>query len=214
MRHYRIRSAAFGGLRTITVILPEEYSRTRTRYPVLYLHDGSADWTKRGKYSGGASFITVLPEPQDRTAEYKLSRAHLEFVTRELVPWADRTLRTLARADARAVHGVSLGGLTAVWLGLKHPRIFGAAGGQGGAYWYWKQRIVRAVEKSRPVATRFFLTCGALDGNLPDNRDLFAAMRDGGFDCTYREVPGRHSWACWRRSLPPMLEDYFGPSQR
>jgi len=221
IRTSRLRSRHFGDERRVSVLLPPSYATTRRRYPVLYLHDGTRDWLGRGRLRSliaGAwereelrEFLIVLPEPEERTKEYKLSKAHLDFVSRELVPWTDAHYRTRPRPDARAVHGVSLGGLVAIWLGLKHPGLFGAAGGQGGAYWYSRQRVVREVLRMRNAPpTRFFLACGIHDGNLPDNRDLAQALEIRQMTFRYEEVSGRHSWTCWTRTLPDALAYYFG----
>jgi len=73
--------------------------RVAARYPVLYLHDGSADWFKRGRLLNILDTYELpeiadrSPEPINRTREYKLSQAHMSFVAHELVPWADATLR-------------------------------------------------------------------------------------------------------------------------
>lgn len=216
VRHYHLKSAQFGTERRIAVVLPDSYRRKRRRYPVLYLHDGSNDWLHRGKLldlleegTDLPEFIAVLPEPADRTREYKLSRRHLAFITEEMVPWADATLRTRPEALYRAVHGVSLGGLVAVALGLRCPHIFSAAGGQGGAYWYWKRCIVREASRTVFCPTRFHISCGRGDGNLYDNRALALALENAGVEHAYEEVPGRHSWACWRRTLPGALRYYF-----
>lgn len=216
VRRFSIHSRHFGAQRWITVLVPESYGRHRRRYPTLYLHDGSHDWFYRGRLldvlesADIPEILVVLPEPVDRTREYKLSRAHIGFMTEEIVPWADATLRTRVRREARAVHGVSLGGLSAVWLGLRNPELFASAGGQGGAFWYWKGRVVREAEHSAGSMTRFFILCSRQDGNIHDNRALHEAMTRSGIEHAYKEVPGRHSWACWRRTMAAALTYYFG----
>jgi enterochelin esterase-like enzyme len=154
-------------------------------------------------------FIIVLPEPVRRTEEYRPGSAHHSFLVNEVVPWIDEEFRTRARPSGRAVHGVSLGGLMAVWIGLNESGTFGAAGGQGGSFWYGRSRIVREVRQSAAVSTRFFVLCGRSDGNLIYNRALAAAMRESELRCHYSEVAGRHSWACWSRTLPDALRYYF-----
>jgi enterochelin esterase-like enzyme len=219
-QHYQLYSRYFQEERDITVLLPPDYAGTRRRFPVLYLHDGSSDWTHRGRIHGvlqklydedGLQMLVVMPEPRERTREYKLSSAHVHHMIHEVVPWVDESLRARAGPRNRAVHGVSLGGLMSVWLGYKYPSVFGAAGGQGGAYWYWQQRLMRHVSRDGAVRTRFFLACGDKDGNVEDNRALVHAMEEAGMHCRYEEVPGKHSWTCWRRTLPDALRYYFKP---
>lgn len=217
---YRIQSHQFGEERAVTVVLPEAYDGGRRRYPVLYLHDGSNDWLNRGRLLtvletvDVPEMIVVLPEPVNRTQEYKLSRAHVRFLTQEIIPWTDATFRTRAHRASRAVHGVSLGGLVSVSLGLHRPELFAAAGAQGGAFWYWKGRIIREFEHAHRLSTRFYISCGRLDGNLNDNRALHEAMRRAAVKHTYDEVSGRHSWACWHRNLAKALVYYFGRRRR
>lgn len=215
LRSAIIESSAFESPRRISILLPDGYRGSRRRFPVLYLHDGSADWLERGDLLGAVReaaappFIVVLPEPVDRTREYKLSRAHRRFMFEEVVPWTDAHLRTQASPDRRAVHGVSLGGLMAVALGLWRPDLFGAAGAQGGAFWYWNRRLVREVAKRATCATRFHLACGRSDGNLEDNRALHLALKAAGIVHAYEEGRGRHAWSTWRRTLPRVLRWYF-----
>jgi enterochelin esterase-like enzyme len=222
IQYYELPSLVFDHVRRFTVLLPPSYSHSRRRYPTLYLHDGSEDWLEKGRLlstlrrnsaeAGFPEFVVVLPEPEERTREYKLNRNHLRYIVEELVPCIDTQFRTLRRPDRRIVHGVSLGGLVSVWLGLKHPELFGAAGGQGGAYWCNQRRIIREVRRMEPVQTRFFLSCGELDGNLSDNRALAQALRSKSIECHYEEVRGQHSWACWARNFATALHYYFNHS--
>ena len=213
--HFQVPSRAFGDLRDVTVLVPDDYRKRRRRYPVLYLHDGAADWLGRGGLCSAIEsaacppFLTVMPAPVNRTREYKLDERHLRFMTEDLVPWVDAHLRTRRDAAHRAVHGVSLGGLCAVALGLRHPEVFGAAGGQGGAFWYARRRIVREARSSAGCTTRFHLVCGRLDGNLDDNRALRDALTEAGIIHVYEEGRGKHSWPFWHRTLPSALQTYF-----
>jgi len=46
---------------------------------------------------------------------------YAQFLITEVKPFIDRTYRTLPDRDHTAVAGASLGGLSSLYLGLKHP---------------------------------------------------------------------------------------------
>jgi enterochelin esterase-like enzyme len=54
-------------------------------------------------------------------------------IVKELIPHVDQTYRTVARREARAVEGFSMGGYGAAHLGFKHPDLFGLVSVMSGA---------------------------------------------------------------------------------
>jgi len=54
-------------------------------------------------------------------------------VIKELIPYIDKTYRTIARRESRAVEGYSMGGYGAAHLGFKYPELFGIVGIMAGA---------------------------------------------------------------------------------
>ena len=54
------------------------------------------------------------------------------FVSSELVKYIDRNYKTIADRKGRAITGLSMGGHGAMWLGIRHKDVFGAAGSTSG----------------------------------------------------------------------------------
>ena len=52
------------------------------------------------------------------------------------------------------------------------------------------------------------MSCGALEENAANNRDMAAALRRAGHDVTLREVPDLHNYTAWRDAPRP------GPHRR
>src|SRR5207249_1888463 len=83
-----------------------------------------------------APFIIVLPQgDQEYWVDHVIDArtgANGEkwgtYTAKEVVPLIDARFRTLARADARAVGGLSMGGHGAMQLALNFPGIWGAIG--------------------------------------------------------------------------------------
>jgi len=54
------------------------------------------------------------------------------YITKDLIGWADKTYRTVATRDARAIAGLSMGGYGALMLGMRHPDLFAASASHSG----------------------------------------------------------------------------------
>ena len=57
---------------------------------------------------------------------------YADYLTRELVPFVDRELRTLASRDHRGCFGKSSGGYGAIVHGMKYPQVWGAIANHSG----------------------------------------------------------------------------------
>lgn len=128
-----------------TALLPAGYTRTRRRYPVLYLLHGAGGhedyYLTQPKTPGfleslGGDVIVVMPDGGFLGMYANWSgEPDLQFETahvRALVPHIDSTYRTRARRSQRAVAGISMGGLGALGYAARHPALFGAAGSFSG----------------------------------------------------------------------------------
>jgi putative tributyrin esterase len=131
------------------VALPPGYASTAPRrYPVLYylhgLFENEHSWVNRGGeeilenlLSAGkvGPFIVVLPNG-GRTFyvnSFDGQVRYEDFFIQELVPWVDRSYRTLADRRARGIAGDSMGGYGALHLSMRHPDIFASASAQSAA---------------------------------------------------------------------------------
>ena len=146
-------------VRKLHVWLPPQYNRSRNkRFPVLYDlvgYTGSGlshtAWKNFGEnvQERAARLIharrmspAILVFPDCFTAlggnQYINSSAignYADYLTREIIPFIDGELRTLASRDARGCFGKSSGGYGAIVHGMKYPKYWGAiADHSGDAY--------------------------------------------------------------------------------
>jgi enterochelin esterase-like enzyme len=146
-------------VRKLHVWLPPQYNKSRNkRFPVLYDlvgYTGSGlshtAWKNFGEnvQERAARLIharrmspAILVFPDCFTAlggnQYINSSAignYADYLTREIIPFVDGELRTLANRDARGCFGKSSGGYAAIVHGMKYPRYWGAiADHSGDAY--------------------------------------------------------------------------------
>ncbi len=212
----------------VTVWSPEALSDDEPA-PLLLVHDGPEYDTLARLTTYSAALIAAgrlpahrvaLTHPVLRDAWYSGSPQYLRTVADAgLVRLGER----FATTGPVVVVGASLGGLTAVLLGvLGAPRV-GGVFAQSGSFFQVRHdhdesgfryfdRISRSVqsildmrEVEHPLVVG--MTCGSLEENLANNRDMAAALTRAGHDVTLREVPDLHNYTAWRDALDPGLTE-------
>ncbi len=63
---------------------------------------------------------------------------------------------------------------------------------------------VELAQSGRPLP-RFFSACGTEDHCYPGNVKLRDILRENGYDLTWREGPGAHTWDFWHQYMPEFL---------
>jgi enterochelin esterase-like enzyme len=131
------------------VYLPPGFDETQ-RYPVVYLLHGLpgkpsefTNWLRLadvadGLITGGEArpFIAVIPVAgtPGREKHDEWAGVWEDYVVRDVVPWTDAHLPTIASPAGRTIGGVSAGGYGAVDIGLRHPRLFATIESSGGYF--------------------------------------------------------------------------------
>ena len=124
------RSQVMAAERAYRVYLPPAYAASRTtRYPVIYwFHGYEAENPSRdaalSSYVATHPVIVIDSGPTDTTGPFPLYFP-------ELVEHVDKTLRTLADRDHRAVTGSAAGGFLAIFQAAKCPDLVGSASSSG-----------------------------------------------------------------------------------
>ncbi len=127
------------------VIKPSNYKKIKTGFPAVYLLHGFSgnynNWVlkvpKIKEFADLFKMIIVCPDggfsswyfdsPIDKNFQYE------SFVANELVHHIDNNYKTIKDSSARALTGLSMGGNGGIYVGLKHPNVFGAIGSMSGA---------------------------------------------------------------------------------
>ncbi|QKG55903.1 alpha/beta hydrolase [Hymenobacter sp. BRD128] len=212
----------------------------RKRYPVLYLQDGQNVFDEATSFSGewgvdetlnqlaaagerNAECIVVAIDNDGAhrldeyspwaNAEYKKGGEgdqYTNFLALTLKPYIDAHYRTRPDAAHTAIAGASMGGLIALYAGLKYPMLFGRVGVFSPAIWFAKDSML-AYERRRPVplASRFYFVAGP--GESETMLPLMTEARNGllakGVQPNHIEfkapADGKHAEWFWRREFGP-----------
>lgn len=143
----QVLSRAMQKTLSTAVTTPDSYSEGNQRYPTLYLlHGGSGafgDWHQKTtepdllhRLANQYNLIIVTPGVGPASYYYDsplLDSVRYEtYMVKELIPEIDKTYRTLAKKESRAITGLSMGGHGAIVLSAKYPELFAAAGSMSG----------------------------------------------------------------------------------
>lgn len=173
------------------VILPQDYSASARRFPVLYLLHGYGgnykDWcslTHIVDYAERYQEIIIMPDAANSWYVNNYANSQLkweDYITADLIPYVDSHYRTLAVRQHRAIAGLSMGGYGALFLALKHPQMFAAAASLSGVVASanmdrWDMPLVQA-QKNNPAYAALIrsmrLDFGPTDNPARAGEDLF-----------------------------------------
>jgi enterochelin esterase-like enzyme len=152
-----------------------------------------------------------------RTVEYFCSEATRYFLLRKVLPLAHAKLRLVDEQRQPGVHGVlgaSLGGLMALYLGLRSPEVFGHVLSQSGAFAIPGEGDTNVFPLARVPPTaplQVWMDCGVFEQLRDGNQRLLPVLTEAGHRAEYWEYNGGHSYAAWRDDLWRGLEALFPP---
>lgn len=152
---------------------------------------------------------------QARGVEYGCSEAHLGFLAQHVLSLAQRELNLLdfqANPGAHGILGASMGGLMALYTGLRAPRIFGHVLSQSGAFTLGEHdTVVWDLVKQGPVRPiRIWMDAGQFEWLLPSNQRMHGLLAERGYEVEFREYHAGHNYPAWRNDVWRGLEALFG----
>ncbi len=152
------------------------------------------------------------------------------YLIDEVKPFIDSKYRTLTDAAHTAVVGSSLGGLVSLYLGLRHPDVFGAVGAVSPCLSWgnrWMIEYVRTVRRL-PLGLRIWIDMGTAedaedrDRNgvsdlIDDARALYDVLLARGYPHERLELliddGAKHDEVAWAKRLPQILAFICRPWQ-
>jgi enterochelin esterase-like enzyme len=245
--HVYVPYPTFGIQKRTTIYTPPAYETGTARYPVVYLqHGGGGDedaWTDLGRvpetmdnliakgriepmivvmsniYSdevAGRDYIAVVPPPGSRPDDLSFPKA----LVSDLIPFIDRTYRTIAEAEGRAIIGLSRGGMMSFYAGFASLDTFAWIGSLAGGFPNLpgvvkridppsyvdqlrgpdrtnsidKEKVLELLptlsEEANDKVKLLYISVGAQDGLITAHRDLRDLLTAQGVDFEYIEEPG------------------------
>jgi enterochelin esterase-like enzyme len=218
--------------RKIRVYTPYDYKKDVKPYKFLVLTDGD-------EYINVLSAVNVLDNliadkkippivaifvdsTETREEELSCNDTFGDIIIEDLIPWIKDNYNISNSADESIIGGISMGGLTASYLGLKHSETFGNVISQSGSYWYkpdnyegsevdcWLSTQFKDIEK---LPLKFYLNVGILEhkeGMIGTNIILRDVLISKGYTVDFQEFKSGHDYLCWGETLANGLISLIG----
>ena len=165
-----------------------------------------------------------LPVEDERNPGSKrpLGRHYVDFVTREVVPFVERTYRVSRRVSSRGFGGSSYGAVAALLAVLERPGTFGRLLIESPSLYVGQRLLLRKARRAPRWPARVYLGVGTAETSRDEiNREtvenvraLESTLRDAGLGSKRLKVVVRedatHSEDAWAARLPEALAFLFG----
>lgn len=244
-------SDVLGKDRRMAVYTPAGYETGKQKYPVLYLLHGMGgdeeSWLCTGRaaqildnliaegkarpmivvMTNGNTLHKAAPGESDEGMyrPYNCGSFDTSFEAhfKDVISFVDSRYRTIRKAEARAIAGLSMGGLHTFEIALNYPGTFGYIGlfssalgvtaGEDKSGWIAPEFYENTDEKiDRLFADGpelFYIAIGETDFLYEANKELREKLEAKDYPFTYLETPGGHIWRNWRIYLEDFSQLIF-----
>jgi enterochelin esterase-like enzyme len=236
--HYYASKSFNNAERMVYVYTPPGYETSNTRYPALYLMHGAggteSSWVTGGRaniildnlIAEGKSKPMIVVMPYGRagsaatlgasnvTTTQPQGEVFPNDVVEDVIPFVEKQYRVSARADDRAIAGLSMGGNQTLRIGLTHLDLFHYIGAFSPVI--FNQSVeqdhkpafadVAAANKKLKV---FYIYCGKEDTLFASNKSFHELLDQRKIVHTFVETEGAHVWWNWRDYLADFTPRLF-----
>jgi len=184
-----------------------------------------------GQVADRYGFIFVCPDAGNSwyiDSPVKKDSQYETFCAKELVAFVDSHYKTLADKRFRAISGLSMGGHGALYLGMRHPDVWGSAGSMSGCpdfrafptewglieilgvyaaqSFIWDEHVVvNQISRIKNGDLALIIDCGEQDFMLELNKDLHTRLLGAGIDHDFITRPGTHWFDYWQNAIDYQL---------
>jgi enterochelin esterase-like enzyme len=201
--------------RRVWVYTPATYSQSNEPYGLALFTDG---WEYVHISNAPIVFENLIAEGrippmcavfietnEDRDTELTCSDKFVDFIEEEILPWLGERYNITGDREKNVIAGFSWGGLTANYIALKHPGIFGKVFCHSGGL-YWKAEgdenerglILREYEENEKLPLDFYVTFGEFEKesekHYKANQDFVKILEHKGYNFKYEEFMGGHTY--------------------
>jgi len=188
-------------------ILDNLIAEKKAKPMIVVMPAGHTSQTQ-GFGAGGRGAAAGGPPPRDEFSE--------DFMT-DIMPYVEKNYRTINDRPHRAIAGLSMGGSQTLNLAFSHLDKFAYIGvyssgilGGGGAEAWEKAHAADLDNASLKKGTKLvWFRTGVDDSLIANSKATVEMLKKHGFDATFKESEGAHTWINWRNYLNEFAPQLF-----
>lgn len=202
------------------------------------LSDDETIWLRRTsveRYASRYGIAVVMPNGhRSFYTDMRYGGAYYRYITEELPFRIKEFFNVSDKREDTFIAGLSMGGYGALKAALREPEKYAAASGLSAVvdidgFSHSRPELFDAIfgddltipegddlykliekHKNDSVKPKLFIGIGKQDGLYDQNQPFRKALSDNGYDLTYKESDGVHSWEFWDEYILYTLEWMFG----
>ena len=239
LRKVWYNSPTIGTTRRMYVYTPYGYETGTQSYPVLYLlHGGGGDedaWATMGRACQildnlieknlAVPMICVMPNGnpsqeaarttllQERTLDRNapgFANLYITSIVKDIIPYVEKNFRVIAKPEARAVSGLSMGGAHTLSVTNEFPGVFGYICPLSMGVRDTQTDIDAKLQGVKKAGYKlYWVGCGSEDFVYEMAKSLDSALKRNGLEHTFFVTTGGHTWANWRIYLNTFTQLLF-----
>lgn len=232
------QSSSLDSVRRMHVYTPPGYQKGEGKFPVFYLLHGAGDSDDSWTTVGRAGFIldNLIAEGKAKPMIVVMTAGHAgpfrfggpdaftkDFLN-DVMPYVESHYRVKTDRSSRAIAGLSMGGAQTLNIGIPHLEKFAYLGVYSSGIlesFPVPTDPLRKARRLKRITRRYLIMLslkkglklmwfgtGKDDFLLETSRATVDMFKKHGFDVTYEEGEGGHTWIVWRHYLKkfvPML---------
>jgi enterochelin esterase family protein len=229
-----VAGALGGARREMYVYTPPGYEKSTASYPVLYLIHGGGDtavsWSTVGRANDildnliaekkARPMIVVMPSGwtpsggQVMTSDATKDPFNDEMM-KDIIPFVQRSYRTLATPDNRALSGLSMGGIQTLNIGLHNLGAFRYLAVMSSGWttdadrdFFYKTQAAKFPTYNKQLKM-FWWGWGETDIARVNGLAVIERLKQQGVTIETMETPGGHEWSNWRLYLHEVAPKLF-----
>lgn len=228
LRKVWYNSPTIGTTRRMYVYTPFGYESGTESYPVLYLlHGGGGDedaWATMGRAcqildnliekklavpmicvmpngnpTQEAARTTMIPEKTLDRNTPGFQNLYVTSIVKDIIPYVEKNYRVIAKPEARAVSGLSMGGAHTLSVTNEFPGVFGYICPLSMGIRDTQTDIDAKLQGVKKAGYKlYWVGCGTDDFVWEMAKSLDAALTRNGLEHTFNVTGGGHTWSNWR----------------
>ena len=241
---HEFESSYFIEPRVINVYTPFNYSNDSSPYGFITLTDGH-DYINVLKAEQVLNnliddkkippIVAIFIDSTDkRSEELSCNDLFCNSVASEMIPWLREKYNLSDDPKKGIISGLSLGGLTATYMGLKHSDVFGNVLCQSGSFWYKpvntneknkyqvesKKRdneldcwISEQIKLSPKLPLKFYMNIGVLENKkamINNSLNVKETLESLGYHVDFEFFKSGHDYLSWGEKLASGLISLIG----